>query len=138
MVTQMNKSENPSLVGKIVQGYKRVIYPLSSIANAVGAVLLMVMMLFVTLDVILRSVANIAVLGTVVYESVGFMMIVLVFFALGYCQVKKAHINIDMLIIRFPAMAQRIINSVLLFICIIFFVLLTWQSVLRAFELRYS
>ena len=138
MVTGANKVHRISGVSKAVRSFQRIIYPVSRIANAAGTVLLMAMMLFVTLDVVLRSLADITILGTVVYESVGFMMVIIVFLALAHCQVHKAHINIDMFVVRLPHKAQRVISSIMLLISLIFFILLTWQSVLRAFELRNS
>jgi TRAP-type transport system small permease protein len=117
---------------------KRIIFWISRAANTIGAVLLMGMMFLVTADVILRSVFNKSFLGTVTFESVGFMMLVLVFFALAYCQINKAHINIDMLIVHFPARVQRIIESVMVFISMAFFVILTWQSIDKAMYLRAS
>jgi TRAP-type transport system small permease protein len=126
---------SPNIIEKTGHVFKKVIYGISRVTNAIGAALLMIMMLLVTIDVILRSVANQPILGTMVYESIGFMMVVLVFFALAYCQIQKGHVNIDMIIVHLSKKAQKVINSIMLLMSTAFFALLAWQSYLRAFDL---
>jgi TRAP-type C4-dicarboxylate transport system permease small subunit len=138
MVSESNNALPVSGLTRAVLLVKRLIYWISRATNTIGAVLLMAMMFLVTADVILRSLLNKSLLGTVTFESIGFMMVVLVFFALAYCQIYKAHINIDMIIVHFPAIVQRIINSFMLFISLTFFCILTWQSIDKALYLRAS
>jgi TRAP-type C4-dicarboxylate transport system permease small subunit len=138
MVSELNKSAETSGIARAALWIKKIIWWISRAANTIGAVLLMAMMFLITADVILRSVANKTILGTVTFESVGLMMVVLVFFALAYCQINKAHINIDILTVHFPVKVRRILESIMLFISLAFFAILTWQSIDKALYLRAS
>jgi TRAP-type C4-dicarboxylate transport system permease small subunit len=125
-------------LSRMVHSIEKFIFPTCKITNVIGAVLLMAMMFMTTLDVILRSVFNITMLGTYSYEATGFMMITLVFLAVGSCQVKKGHVNIDLALNLFPKRSKSVINSFTLLVSLVFFAIFGWQSVVRALDLHNS
>jgi TRAP-type C4-dicarboxylate transport system permease small subunit len=61
------------------------------------------------------------------YELMGFMGAVVVSFALGYTQIKRGHIAVNILVNRFSKKTQRILNGVNHTICMIFFSLAAWK-----------
>jgi TRAP-type C4-dicarboxylate transport system permease small subunit len=61
------------------------------------------------------------------YELVGFLGALSVAFALGYAQMTRSHIAVDILATRYPKKTQRIMSGVRSFICMIFFILVAWQ-----------
>ena len=85
---------------------------------------LVVMILLTSANIFLRLVWM-PVKGT--FELMGFFGAIVTAFALGYTQIKKGHIGIDILVNKFSAKAQRILNGANYFICMIFFSLAGWQ-----------
>jgi TRAP-type C4-dicarboxylate transport system permease small subunit len=63
------------------------------------------------------------------FELTEFMLAIAVLTAIGYTEVKGAHISIDLVVNRFPPRAQAIIDSVTNFLSLAIFVLVTWQTI---------
>ena len=61
------------------------------------------------------------------YELVGYFGAVAMGFALGYTQMERGHIAVDILVLGFPKGAQRILNAVNELVCMIFFALVVWK-----------
>jgi len=61
------------------------------------------------------------------YELVGFMGALTIAFGLGYAQVTRSHIAVDVLAGRYPKRTRRIMNSISSFLSTIFFLLVAWQ-----------
>jgi TRAP-type C4-dicarboxylate transport system permease small subunit len=61
------------------------------------------------------------------YELMGYFGAVVMAFALGYTQIRRGHIAVDVLVLGFPKKAQNLLNSINCLICMIFFGLATWQ-----------
>ncbi|NWF91305.1 MAG: TRAP transporter small permease [Syntrophaceae bacterium] len=66
------------------------------------------------------------------YELVGFFGALVVALPLGYAQITRAHIFVDILSTRYSKRTQRIINAVNSFVCTIFFILVAWRSAVYA------
>ena len=66
------------------------------------------------------------------YELVGFFGALVVALALGYAQITHSHISVDILSTRYSKRTQRIMNAISSFLCMIFFVLVAWQSAIYA------
>src|SRR4030042_4786872 len=66
------------------------------------------------------------------YELVGFFAALTVAFALGYAQISRSHIAVDILSSRYSKRTQRIMDVVSTFISTIFFGLVAWQTFLFA------
>ena len=90
----------------------------------VGGITLAGMVLLTCSNIFLRSVW-VPIKGT--YELMGFLGAIVTAFALGYTQIKRGHVGIDMVVNRFSAKTQRILNGINYFICMIFFALASWQ-----------
>lgn len=66
------------------------------------------------------------------YELVGFFGALVVSLPLGYAQITRSHISVDILATRYSKRTQRIMNLISSFFCMIFFILVAWQTALYA------
>jgi len=65
-------------------------------------------------------------------EIVGWLAAVTTAFGLGYTQVHKGYVDIDALVEKFPLWLQSAIRSIVLFVTMVFFGLVSWQVCLYA------
>lgn len=83
------------------------------------------MMIFLTcVNIFLRSVWN-PVTGT--FELMGYFGAIVTAFALGYTQINRGHISVDILVLRFSEKTQRVLNAINYCFCMIFFAIVAWQ-----------
>ena len=61
------------------------------------------------------------------FELMGYFGAIVTAFALGYTQISRGHIAVDILVLRFPEKTQRMLNSINYFICMVFFAIVAWQ-----------
>lgn len=61
------------------------------------------------------------------FELMGYFGAVVTAFALGYTQIKRGHIAVDIVVLRFSEKVQGILHAVNHLICMIFFSIVTWQ-----------
>ncbi len=66
------------------------------------------------------------------YELVGFFGALVVALPLGYAQITRSHISVDILATRYSKRVKRMMNAISSFVCMIFFVLVAWQSAVYA------
>ncbi|RLB07126.1 MAG: TRAP transporter small permease [Deltaproteobacteria bacterium] len=99
----------------------------------VGGITLVGMVLLTCSNIFLRLVW-VPLKGT--YEIMGFFSAIVAAFALGYTQVKRGHVGIDIVVSRFPKKIQKILHGVNYFICMFFFIVAGWQIVKLATTLR--
>jgi TRAP-type C4-dicarboxylate transport system permease small subunit len=90
----------------------------------IAGVFLVGMILLACSNILLRIVW-LPVKGT--YELMGFFGAIVTAFALGYTQIKRGHIGIDIVVMQFSAKLQRILHGINYFICMIFFSIAGWQ-----------
>ncbi len=90
----------------------------------VGGIALAGMVFLTCANIFLRSVWK-PIPGT--YELMGFFGAIVTAFALGYTQMKRGHVGIDLVVNYFSAKTQRILNGINYLICMIFFALAGWQ-----------
>lgn len=89
-----------------------------------AAVFLVSMILLTCSNIFLRLVWM-PVRGT--FELMGFFGAIVTAFALGYTQINRGHIGIDIVVNLFSAKTQRLLNGINYFICMIFFAIAGWQ-----------
>ena len=90
-----------------------------------SAGIFMVAMILLTCANILSRLVCVPIKGT--FELMGFFGAVATAFALGYTQVKKAHIAVDILVNRFPSKIRTLLDGINYFICSLFFGVAGWQ-----------
>jgi TRAP-type C4-dicarboxylate transport system permease small subunit len=94
---------------------------------------LVAMILLTCANIFLRLVWT-PVRGT--FELMGFFSAIVAAFALGYTQIHRGHIGIDLLVNGFSAIAQRILSGINYAICMVFFAFAGWQIARWATVLR--
>ena len=82
-------------------------------------------MILLTCSNIFLRIVWIPVSGT--FEIMGFLGAISTAFALGYTQMKKGHIAIDILVCSFSKRTQGILNGINYLILAIFFAIVSWQ-----------
>ncbi len=90
----------------------------------IGGVFVVAMIVLTCSNIFLRIVW-VPVKGT--FELMGFFGAVAAAFALGYTQLMKGHISVDVLIMTFSKRTQRVLTVINSLICMIFFGLVAWQ-----------
>ncbi len=102
----------------------RISHYLNQILISIAGLFLIAMILLTCANVFLRLVWM-PVRGT--FELMGYFGAVLTAFVLGYTQIRRGHIAIDIVVLRFSKSAQGILNAINDVICMVFFALVTWQ-----------
>jgi TRAP-type C4-dicarboxylate transport system permease small subunit len=97
---------------------------LSLIFIWIAGLCLAAMILMTCANIFLRAVWT-PLKGT--YELMGYFGAVVTAFALGYSQMKKAHIAVDVLVNLFTPKTQLILQGINCLICAIFFSIASWQ-----------
>ena len=82
-------------------------------------------MILLTCSNIFLRIVWIPIKGT--FELMGFFGAIVTAFALGYTQMKRGHVGIDIVVNKFSKKTQKIVNSANYLICMIFFALAGWQ-----------
>jgi TRAP-type C4-dicarboxylate transport system permease small subunit len=96
--------------------------------------LFLVAMIVMTCANIVLRVVWLPVRGT--FELMGYFGAIVTAFALGYTQIKKGHIAVDILVLKFSPRAQIILKAINSLICTAFFSLVAWQVAKYATTLR--
>jgi TRAP-type C4-dicarboxylate transport system permease small subunit len=121
----LNHSTDPTINWKVdMELLDKISRVLNEIFVWIAGFFLVAMILLTSLNIFLRLVWM-PVKGT--FELMGFFGAIVTALALGYTQIKRGHIGIDILVNKFSAKAQRILNGANYFICMIFFSLAGWQ-----------
>ena len=123
------------ILEKITLWAEKVIYPFNKYLIYIGMVLVFVMMVLTVVDVIGRKFVGVVpgfqpIPGS--YELTEFMLVALVFTALGYAQIKGDHISIDILTSRFPKRAQNILDTIVYLGSAAMAVIVGWRGFVHA------
>jgi TRAP-type C4-dicarboxylate transport system permease small subunit len=102
----------------------KISHALNQILIWIAGVFLVTMILLTCANIFLRLVWT-PIRGT--FELMEFFGAIVTAFALGYTQIKRGHIGIDIVVNQFSEKAQRILNGINYSICMIFFALAGWQ-----------
>jgi TRAP-type C4-dicarboxylate transport system permease small subunit len=111
--------------GKSMNSLEKVNLFLNKILMIIGSVAVLSLMSLATVNVVLRFFFNAPYRGA--YEIVGFLGAIVIAFALGYTQKRKAHIVVDILTEKFPKRVNRVLDGINYFITTIFFAVVSWQ-----------
>lgn len=101
------------------------IKPVSTVVNSIGMAAMTVMMVFVAVDVTLRKVANMPILGSI--ELTQFMLAICASFGLAQCAVNKGHVVVDLFISKLSTRTRGLLGIVTGILSVGVGVLMTWQ-----------
>ncbi len=108
---------------------ERIVYFINRWLNWAAGSVLVLAVLLICVNVIFRAFGK-PILG--VFEIVGFGGAVVASCALGYTQLKRGHIGVEVVVSRLSQRSQTIIESIASFLSMGLFTILTWQCVLLA------
>lgn len=97
---------------------------LNRILMGVAGAFLGAMILLTCANIFLRIVW-VPIRGT--FELMGYFGAVVTAFALGYAQLKRGHISVDILVQGFSRRTRRILDTLNALLCTAFFILVAWQ-----------
>jgi TRAP-type C4-dicarboxylate transport system permease small subunit len=115
---------------KVLDSATKVTTSLSRGLNIAATVVLALMMMMSVADVLLRHTLKWAIPDS--QELVEFMMICVAFWAMAWCAVKKGHVAVDLLVLRFSPRTRAIFDSFTYFFAFFFCAVVSWRVFLEA------
>lgn len=97
---------------------------LNQVLIVLGGMLLIAMIFLTCSNIFLRLVWT-PIDGT--FELMGFFGAIITAFALGYTQMKKGHIAIDIVVNQFSAKTVRLLEAINHLTCMVFFGIVSWR-----------
>lgn len=82
-------------------------------------------MILITCANILLRLVWVPLRGT--FELMGYFGAIVTAFALGYAQIGRSHIAVDILVLRFSKRTRKILNGINYLVCTAFFTIVSWQ-----------
>jgi TRAP-type C4-dicarboxylate transport system permease small subunit len=116
-------------------GYNRKITWICRTMTAIAAVMLAAMMFLSVADICGRFFFKKPIEGT--YEMVSLTVVMVGCLGLGYCQLVKGNISIDIFTKRLNPRGQAIMNIISYLICIAVCIIICWQVSLRTHDYIY-
>jgi TRAP-type C4-dicarboxylate transport system permease small subunit len=118
---------------------ERIFFPPIKIVHICGYSVIFLLTLLTVADIIGRKFAGIIpffnpVPGT--FELTEYALVVIVFASIGYTQLRKEHISIDIITSRFPPRVQAVLDIFMHLAGLAVFALVAWQSWVYAERLR--
>lgn len=94
--------------------------------------ILTAMMFLTALDVCMRYLFKSPITGS--FELVEFMMALLIPFSIVFCASEKSHVQVDIIVERFPKGTRSFFTFIANLFSLVLFVLITWQAVIYMVE----
>lgn len=113
--------------------FERIVNFLTHISDRIAQLAVMAMLFLIVGNILSRVVWK-PILGT--YDIAGFIGAILVSFALGHCAIKKGHIQVELLVQRFPERIQVILGTLTGILSLFIFSLVTWQCIVLGNDMR--
>jgi TRAP-type C4-dicarboxylate transport system permease small subunit len=108
----------------------RIIERVSRVMNNVGGVILFILMMLTVCDVFMRYVFNLPIMGTT--ELTRYMLVVLVFLGMAWCAVRLKHVKVDLVMSRFSARVQAIVDIITYFFSLVICIIMAWRVLLES------
>ena len=108
----------------MIRALEKISNPLNKWFIWIGGAALLIMMGISCANMLLRPF-GVPLKGA--YELACFLGALTIAFALGYAQITRSHIAVDVLATGYSKRTKRIMNGISSFLCMIFFVLVAWQ-----------
>jgi TRAP-type C4-dicarboxylate transport system permease small subunit len=115
--------------------FEKAVRLLTTYCDRIAQMGVMAMMTLAVVNIILRLVWK-AIMGT--YDYIEFIGAILVSFAIAYCALQKGHIQVELIVSRFPRRVQGVIGTITGLLSLGIFSLITWQSLIFAGDMRRS
>lgn len=122
------------MLDRVADYLKKVVSPISGILGNITMVAIVLVVLLVVTDVCLRRFFNAPFQGTHELSNLAFSMIV--FLPLAWCALKDGHVELSLLVKRFPKTMQLSIRVVMMFITVVILGLMSWQILVQGTKLQ--
>ncbi len=119
----------------IIAWAERALFPPIKILHLLGNIVIFALMLMTVADVVGRKLAGAVPLAAPVrgsYELTEFALIIIIFCSVGYTQLRRGHISINIITSRLSARAQAIMNATTTLMGVVLFAFVAWQSIVYA------
>jgi TRAP-type C4-dicarboxylate transport system permease small subunit len=101
-----------------------------------GAGGMVVMVILILCDIGMRNLFNRPLMSS--YELVMFLMVIVVFTALGYTQSEESIVKIELVVSRLPKKVQAFLEMGTSFLSLGLILLIAWRNVVRSIELSHE
>jgi TRAP-type C4-dicarboxylate transport system permease small subunit len=108
---------------------ERVLSATSRVLSYIGTAVVVIMMLLTVGDVLGRYAFRRPIVGTL--ELTEYFMVIIAFFALGWCEIGKKHIKVDLFVERFSSRVRAVINCITYLLSLLVLIPIAWQNALR-------
>jgi TRAP-type C4-dicarboxylate transport system permease small subunit len=115
------------LTGTVMGFLNKFALNLNRFLMLIGCALLILMISLTCANIFLRTIW-VPIQGT--YELMGYFGAVLTAFALGYTQIHRGHISVDLLVLGFSKKTQKALGGINDLVCMVFFGLVAWRITL--------
>ena len=106
-----------------------VINSTSHVCATIAAICILVMVLATTADIIMRYFWK-PIIGVLELDSM--LLVVVIFLTIGYTQYLRAHIRVEMFTSRLRQRTQQVLDLVMLFLSLAFFIFVVWGTIGQA------
>jgi TRAP-type C4-dicarboxylate transport system permease small subunit len=118
---------------KAAGSLEHILSPVMSSVGFIGSSVTALAMLLIVADVFGRRFFNQPITGTL--EINEFMLVIITFCTIAFCQFIKGHITIDILVERLSQKTQNLIDTIIYVFYLIISALLSWQLYVQAFTI---
>ena len=99
------------------------------VLSYIGTTVMVLAMLLTVVDVLLRYAFRLPVPGSL--ELMEYFMVIVAFFALGWCELRRKHITVDLITSHIPAKPKLIIACITYILGLAILIPLAWVNALR-------
>jgi len=114
---------------KALYSVKKLFYKISAGLNVVGVSLMVIITFTILVDVVGRLFFRAPVPGT--YELVEYAMLIVIAFAMPYCQVRRGHIEVTSFVNILPKKVQAVFNFFDLLVATFMLFIVSWQTIVK-------
>jgi TRAP-type C4-dicarboxylate transport system permease small subunit len=112
--------------------YKTVVNTINQGLGAVAVIFIVIMMVSITADVSGRYLFNSPILGTTELNRT--LLVYVVCFALGYTELRKRHIRVEMVLSRLPLKAKTLVEGLELLLALVLIGFATYATSVIAYN----
>jgi TRAP-type C4-dicarboxylate transport system permease small subunit len=116
-----------------VDHFNRIVGFIAKLFDRIAQAGVFVMLLILVANILGRKFWK-PIYGT--FDYVSFICAIVVAFSIPYCALKKGHTQVELVLERFPQRTQGIIDSIIGILSLATFILVTWQCVVYAIDMK--
>ncbi len=115
-----------------MNGYKEFVEKINRFFASLSAIALLIIMFAINIDVFGRTLFNRPIYGTIGLTRT--LLVILIFSSIGYAQVKKTHIQVEVVINKFSEIPRKITLVLGLVFSFVIMTLMTYGTTISAYK----